>query len=380
MYGVCHGDNSPPGPVVRTGTVVSVTDPVTIRACRRLSSPRRLWGPACSSRLPRRHRRRRPAPAFRSSWRPRRAAIITNVRYELSLAVPREQTQPLTGTMTARFQLSDASQPLVFDFAPGADKVRRVAVGGMTVSHAYVTDHIVVPAAALTAGATEIRIEFTAGDASLNRNPDFLYALFVPARAHLAIPVFDQPDLKARWTLKLTYPGEWVAVSNGAPSQAGQIAFWDGAGGQRQRRHGHVRRNRAPLHLSLLLRRRRLQGRDRRAQRPHLPHVPSRDRRRQGGTQQGRDLRSPCQGACLHGGLHRPPLRLWQVRFRRHSVLPVRRHGARRQGALQRLEPVARRIRHPEPVSWAAPRSSRTRRRTCGSAISSPCAGSTTCG
>ncbi len=172
-----------------------------------------------------------PGPGIPLELATRRAAIITNVRYELSLAVPREQTQPLTGTMTARFQLSDASQPLVFDFAPGADKVRRVAVGGMTVSHAYVTDHIVVPAAALTAGATEIRIEFTAGDASLNRNPDFLYALFVPARAHLAIPVFDQPDLKARWTLKLTYPGEWVAVSNGAPSQAGQITFWDGPAG-----------------------------------------------------------------------------------------------------------------------------------------------------
>ena len=64
-----------------------------------------------------------------------------------------------------------------------------------------------LPAAALKPGATEVEIEFTAGDASLNRNPDFLYALFVPARAHLAIPVFDQPDLKARWTLDAHVPG-----------------------------------------------------------------------------------------------------------------------------------------------------------------------------
>jgi aminopeptidase N len=136
-----------------------------------------------------------PGPGIPFAVATARAAAIRDLRYELSLVVPRDQKQPLTGTMTARFQLSDASQPLVFDFAPGADKVTSVSAGGAVVRHRYVTDHIVVPASALTAGANEIRIAFTAGDASLNRNPDFLYALFVPARAHLAIPVFDQPDL-----------------------------------------------------------------------------------------------------------------------------------------------------------------------------------------
>jgi aminopeptidase N len=71
----------------------------------------------------------------------------------------------------------------------------------------------------LTTGANTIDISFTAGDASLNRNPDFLYALFVPARAHLAIPVFDQPDLKARWKLRLRYPQGWKAASNGADAK-----------------------------------------------------------------------------------------------------------------------------------------------------------------
>ena len=57
---------------------------------------------------------------------------------------------------------------------------------------------------------------FRAGDQSLNRNPDFLYSLFVPARAHLAFPCFDQPDLKARYTLELAVPADWEAVANGA--------------------------------------------------------------------------------------------------------------------------------------------------------------------
>ena len=41
--------------------------------------------------------------------------------------------------------------------------------------------------------------------------------MFVPARAHLAFPCFDQPDLKARWTLALDVPAEWQALANGAP-------------------------------------------------------------------------------------------------------------------------------------------------------------------
>src|SRR5690606_17443738 len=68
---------------------------------------------------------------------------------------------------------------------------------------------------------------FTAGNASLNRSDDFLYALFVPARARLAIPCFDQPDMKARWTLSLVYPAGWRAVSNGATASDGDLATPD---------------------------------------------------------------------------------------------------------------------------------------------------------
>jgi len=39
--------------------------------------------------------------------------------------------------------------------------------------------------------------------------------LFVPARARLAFPCFDQPDIKARYALTLDVPAGWEAVSNG---------------------------------------------------------------------------------------------------------------------------------------------------------------------
>jgi aminopeptidase N len=58
---------------------------------------------------------------------------------------------------------------------------------------------VVVPAEALVRGDNQVAVEFVAGDGPLNRRDEFLYTLFVPARAHEAFPSFDQPDLKARF-------------------------------------------------------------------------------------------------------------------------------------------------------------------------------------
>jgi aminopeptidase N len=145
-----------------------------------------------------------------------RAAVIRDLRYDISLTVPKPVTEPITGRTTIRFTLSDATKPLVIDFATSRDHVTALDANGASAFE-YVHGHIVVPATSLKSGANTIRIEFRAGDASLNRNPDFLYALFVPARAHLALPVFDQPNLKARWSLTLDVPQGWKAVSNGKP-------------------------------------------------------------------------------------------------------------------------------------------------------------------
>ncbi|MDP6755905.1 MAG: M1 family aminopeptidase, partial [Candidatus Marinimicrobia bacterium] len=50
---------------------------------------------------------------------------------------------------------------------------------------------------------------------SLNRNEEFLYTLFVPDRAATAIPCFDQPNLKGKYTLTLHTPLDWNALANG---------------------------------------------------------------------------------------------------------------------------------------------------------------------
>ncbi len=145
-----------------------------------------------------------------------RAAKIGDLRYELVLSIPDELSAPLAGSITVRFSLKSADTPLVLDFETSREHVKAVDANGKPSAFLFTNGHIVVPAASLAAGNNTLRITFDAGDASLNRSKDFLYTLFVPARARLAFPVFDQPDLKGRWTMTLEHPAAWQSAANGA--------------------------------------------------------------------------------------------------------------------------------------------------------------------
>ena len=145
-----------------------------------------------------------------------RAALISNLRYDLTLTIPEQVSAPVEGTTRLAFDLASADEPLVIDFATSREHVRSVTANERAINVVWTNGHILIPKTALKTGANLIEIGFRAGDASLNRNPDFLYALFVPARAHLAIPCFDQPNLKAKWSLTLEGPAKWQLVSNGA--------------------------------------------------------------------------------------------------------------------------------------------------------------------
>jgi aminopeptidase N len=108
--------------------------------------------------------------------------------------------------------------------------VRGIRVGERPVTATIAAGHIVLPQSAVTRGENAVTIDFVSGDDALNRSDDLLYTLFVPARAHLAFPCFDQPDLKARYTLSVTAPAAWQVAANGrrtaeepAPAQPGFV-------------------------------------------------------------------------------------------------------------------------------------------------------------
>ena len=205
--------------------------------------------------LRRKRRRSIRDPASRCTLAEERARRISDLRYDLRFAIPADQAAPVTGRVSdhvhAEGRVASAGARLR---AAGA-RHRRPPTAPMSPSPA--TMIIVLPAARLREGRNEISLEFVAGDAALNRNAEFLYTLFVPARAHLAFPCFDQPDLKARWTLALDVPDGWQAVANGAVTTRREDAV--------RKVHADIRRHAAALDVSLRVRRRPVLDRDRRA-------------------------------------------------------------------------------------------------------------------
>ena len=156
-----------------------------------------------------------PEPGVSRNLAEQRAAALTDVHYALDIHIPIEQQQPVTGSVTIHFRRKADAGPLVLDFRAPADHVQRVLLDREPVEYNLPTDHIVIPEEALETGEQFITVDFRGTDDALNRRGDFLYSLFVPDRASTAFPLFEQPDLKARYTLQLTIPGHWQALSNG---------------------------------------------------------------------------------------------------------------------------------------------------------------------
>jgi len=148
------------------------------------------------------------------------------LRYDLTFYIPESKAAPIRGAETIRFQLT-APKAIVLDFEQSRDRVLAVRSAGRPVEFTLAGGHLILPAAAVQSGDNDIAIDFIAGDQPLNRNDQYLYTLFVPARAHLTFPCFDQPSLKARYKLALEVPNGWEVVANGAEenreSSAGRV-------------------------------------------------------------------------------------------------------------------------------------------------------------
>jgi aminopeptidase N len=145
-----------------------------------------------------------------------RAQTLSEVRYRIALDIPEDRSDPIQGNTVITFQWEDRDRhPLVVDFKDPAQRVQRVVVNESKVEWTSEADHVVIPAASLRRGENRVELAYLAGDEALNRSDEFLYTLFVPDRAHFSLPVFDQPDLKARVSWELAVPAGWVAVANG---------------------------------------------------------------------------------------------------------------------------------------------------------------------
>ena len=156
-----------------------------------------------------------PESGVSQTYAQERADLLSEVVYDLDLTIPGSQSAPVEGAMTIRFTAKNAEQDVYLDFRQPSDFLVSLSLNGDSLVAEVVNDHILLPKGSLKVGDNTATLAFRVGDLSLNRNPDYLYTLFVPDRASTAIPLFDQPDIKAKYRLSMDIPENWEGMANG---------------------------------------------------------------------------------------------------------------------------------------------------------------------
>jgi len=151
-----------------------------------------------------------------------RKSILSNIDYKLYFSIPQNEQLSIESDISIRFDLSNGNFDIPLDFRESPEHLESLVINGTPAEIVYEQEHILLPSRLLKGGKNRVDIEFTAGESSLNRNPEYLYTLFVPDRARTAFPLFDQPDLKAVFELTLEIPDSWQAISN-APLLSGSV-------------------------------------------------------------------------------------------------------------------------------------------------------------
>ena len=155
-----------------------------------------------------------------------RAARVSALHYDLHFSLrPHADTMPGREVLHFNLTMQGAGTDLYIDFRDG--KLTSVALNGQSISPMPADGHLKLPAHFLRAGENTLEAVFTsriaAAGAAITRYEDkddgseYIYSLFVPMDASMAFPCFDQPDLKAGFTLSVDAPSSWTVIANTIP-------------------------------------------------------------------------------------------------------------------------------------------------------------------
>ena len=146
-----------------------------------------------------------------------RAARLSNIRYRLSFTL-KEHEPAVAGSETLTFDSKTAGD-LPIDYRDGV--LQSATLNGHAIATDVENGHLTLPA---VAGENTLTIAFISNAAAAGKSitryedkddgSEYFYTLFVPMDASMAFPCFDQPDLKARFTLDLEHPAGWSVIGN----------------------------------------------------------------------------------------------------------------------------------------------------------------------
>jgi aminopeptidase N len=164
-----------------------------------------------------------------------RASRISEVNYQLEL----DLTHPseFSGRALINFNLNDTDQALTLDFNQA--NVTGFTINGNRVYPNYDGTRLSISTALLVSGKNQLSLQFrksySHSDQGLIQYTDpidgnsYLYSHFLPSNAHMMVPQFDQPDLKAVYNLTVTAPNGWSVISASRPSaqtETGSVTRW----------------------------------------------------------------------------------------------------------------------------------------------------------
>ncbi len=163
-----------------------------------------------------------------------RSARVSNVDYALDFTLTGKET--FAGTTTVTFDLADLDSAVTLDLDKAT--VKSLTVNGKQVTPQYNTWFITLAPQDLAKGRNTVtvgyeRLHSTNGE-GLHRMVDpvdgrvYTYSHFEPAAAHQMFAVFDQPDLKATYTVTVNAPADWHVVTTTRES-----GIADASGGKR---------------------------------------------------------------------------------------------------------------------------------------------------
>ncbi|MEZ5346615.1 MAG: M1 family aminopeptidase [Pyrinomonadaceae bacterium] len=169
-----------------------------------------------------------------------RAQNYSDVHYKLDLTLEKK-APTLKGTI--EIFLRSKSNRIILDWRKIKDhealsKISNVSINGKPLilnprepsapvtkplMYEYSREHLIFDEGVVI-GENTIKLDFespilTSGSAitryvDKEDGAEYIYSLFVPSDASTAFPVFDQPDLKATFSLTLLVPAKWKVISN----------------------------------------------------------------------------------------------------------------------------------------------------------------------
>lgn len=137
---------------------------------------------------------------------------VADVKYQLDFNIPKTKAEPIPSQLKISATILDLKHDLYLDFNEDKSKIKSVFANGKEIEIVHENEHLIIAKSYLKNGNNTIEISFDAGEMSLNRNDEFLYTLLVPDRASTLFPCFDQPDIKANYTLTITAPKDWKVL------------------------------------------------------------------------------------------------------------------------------------------------------------------------